>query len=135
MPKLVLALGSPTLDKLTSAGVIMTGAAADDMEIEVFILVNAGHAFKKNAVINQMSDNTQTADEFNAELKRLNSSNWIELFEMSKELTDVTVHVCSLAGKIANAEQMEDFIDLVDDICGIGEYTTSSQEADVNLFI
>jgi peroxiredoxin family protein len=105
------------------------------MEIEVFILVNAGHAFKKNAEINQMSDNTQTADEFNAELKRLNSSNWLELFEMSKELTDVTVHVCSLAGKIARAEQMEDFIDIVDDICGIGEYTTSSQEADVNLFI
>ena len=135
MPKLVLALGSPTLDKLTSAGVIMTGAAADDMEIEVFVLVNAGHAFKKNAKINQMSDNTQTVEEFNAELKRLNSSNWIELFEMSKELTDVTIHVCSLAGKIAQAEQMEDFIDIVDDICGIGEYTTSSQEADVNLFI
>jgi len=135
MPKLVLALASPTLDKLLSAGVIMTGAAADDMEIEVFVLVNAGHAFKKGAKINQMSDQTQTTDEFKAELSRLNSPGWLDMFEMAKELTDVTIHICSLAGKIAHAEKMEDFIDIVDDICGIGEYIESAQSADVNLFI
>jgi len=43
--------------------------------------------------------------------------------------------MCSLAGKVVGGEKKEDFIDLVDDICGIGEYITSIQEADVNLFI
>ena len=54
---------------------------------------------------------------------------------MAKELTEMKVHICSLAGKIAGADKMEDFIDLVDDICGIGEYIESVQESDVNIFI
>ena len=34
-----------------------------------------------------------------------------------------------------DGEKLDDFIDLADDICGIGEYITSAQEADVHLFI
>ena len=54
---------------------------------------------------------------------------------MAKDLTNVKIHICSLAGKMWGAEKMEDFIDLADDICGIGEYIESAQEADVHLFI
>ena len=74
-------------------------------------------------------------DEFIASLKKLNVPTWIEFFEMAKDLTNVKIHVCSLAGKVWGAEKMEDFVDLVDDICGIGEYIESAQEADVHLFI
>ena len=62
MSKLVLALTTSSLDKLTSAGVILSGAAAEDMKVDVFVLVNAGHAFIKGKAENLtgMSDTTQT---------------------------------------------------------------------------
>ena len=54
---------------------------------------------------------------------------------MAKEMTGLKVYICSLAGKLVGGEKIDDFIDLVDEICGIGEYIESMQEADVNLFI
>jgi peroxiredoxin family protein len=40
-----------------------------------------------------------------------------------------------LAGKIWGGEKLDDFIDLADDIVGIGEYITAATEADMHLFI
>ena len=137
MAKMTMGLSTSSIDKLVSAGVILSGAAADDMEVDVFVLVNAGHAFLKNkaADIANMSEDIQTSEEFKASLEKLNTPSWIEFFEMAKELTEMKVYICSLAGKIAGADKMEGFIDLVDDICGIGEYIESVQESDVNIFI
>ena len=70
-----------------------------------------------------------------AALEKLSTPLWLEFLEMAKDMTEVKVHICSLAGKIAGGENMDDFIDLVDDICGIGEYIESIQETDVNLFM
>lgn len=137
MAKMTIGLSSSCIDKLTSVGVILSGAAADDMEVDLFVLVNAGHAFLKNkaAEISNMSEDIQSSEEYKAALEKLSTPSWIEFFEMAKEMTEVKIHICSLAGKIAGGEKMEDFIDIVDDICGIGEYIESVQETDVNLFI
>jgi len=118
-------------------GVILSGAAADDMEVDVFVLVNAAHAFLKDKAdtISNMSEDVQTPEEFKASLEKLSTPSWIEFFEMAKEMTEVKIYICSLAGKIAGGEKDEDFIDMVDEICGIGEYIESLQECDVNLFI
>lgn len=137
--KMCMALFSGSLDKLTGAGVVISGAAADDMDVEVFVLLQAARAFKKEIGDDYdklpMSENSDLKEEFVESLKQLNVSTWIEFFEMAKELTNVKIHVCSLAGKIWGGEKTEDFIDLVDDICGIGEYLDAAQEADVHLFI
>lgn len=137
MAKMTIGLSSSSIDKLTSLGVILSGAAADDMEVEVFVLVNAAHAFMKSKAdqLKAMSENAQTAEEFQAALEKLSTPSWLEFFEMAKDMTEVKVHICSLAGKIAGGEQMDDFVDVVDDICGIGEYIESIQETDVNLFM
>ncbi len=135
MSKLVLALTTSSLDKLTSAGVILSGAAAEDMEVDVFVLVNAGHAFIKGKAENLtgMSDTTQTSEEFQKALDNLSTPNWTEFFEMAKDMTQVNIYICSLAGKIAGGDNKEDYIDIVDDIVGIGEYLECAAEADVNL--
>ena len=137
--KMCMALHSGSLDKLTGAGVIICGAAADDMDVEVFVLLQAARSFKKEIGDDYdklpMSENLELKEEFKASLKKLNVSTWIEFFEMAKELTNVKIHVCSLAGKMWGGEKTEDFIDLVDDICGIGEYLDAAAEADVHLFI
>jgi len=136
MAKMTIGLSSSSIDKLMGAGVILSGAAADDIEVEVFVLVNAAHAFlKNNPVKDFISDGCQTAEEFKSACKKVNTPSWIEFFEMAKEMTEVKINICSLAGKIAGGDTKEDFIDMIDEFCGIGEYIDSATEADFHVLI
>ena len=136
---MTMALFSGSLDKLTAAGVILSGAAADDMEVDIYVLMQGARAFKKEIGDNPdklaMAENPDLKQEFLNSLERLKVKTWLEFFREAKELTNVKIHICGLAGKIWNGEKVEDFVDIVDDICGIGEYITSAQETDVHLFI
>jgi peroxiredoxin family protein len=137
--KLCLALYTGSVDKLTAAGVILSGAAAMDMQVEVYVLLMGARAFRKDIGDDpdklQMAENPTMKAEFLQSLKNLNVKTWIEFFKEAKELTDVKIHICGLAGKVWGGEKLDDFVSLADDICGIGAYITSAQEADVNLFI
>jgi peroxiredoxin family protein len=137
--KMCLGLFTGSVDKLTAAGVIISGAAAMDMKVEIYVLLQGARAFRKdigdNADKLQMAENPSMKEEFMQSLKNLNVKTWVEFFREAKEITDVKIHICGLAGKIWGGEKLEDFIDLADDICGIGAYISSAQEADVNLFI
>lgn len=137
--KMTLALFSGSLDKLTAAGVILSGAAADDMDIDVYVLMQGARAFKKEIGDDPdklfMAENPHLKEEFIKSLENLKVKTWMEFFKEVKELTNAKIHICGLAGKIWGGEKLEDFVDLADDICGIGEYITSAQEADVHLFI
>jgi len=134
-----LALFSGSVDKLVAAGVILSGAAADDMDVDIYVLLQAARAFRKDIGDDpeklSMAENVDLKEEFLASLKKLNVKTWVEFFKEAKEITNVKIHICGLAGKVWDAEKLEDFIDLADDIVGISEYITASQEADVNLFI
>jgi len=134
-----LALFSGSVDKLTAAGVILSGAAADDMEVDIYVLLQGARAFKKdigdNADKLAMAENPDLKDEFMSSLKKLNVKTWLEFFKEAKELTNVKIHMCGLAGKVWNGDKLDDFVDIVDDIVGISEYITAAEEADVHLFI
>jgi len=137
--KMTLALFTGSLDKLTAAGIILSGAAADDMDVDIYVLLQGARAFKKEIGDDPdklaMAENPHLKEEFLDSLERLKVNTWVEFFKEAKELTNVKIHICGLAGKIWGGEKLEDFVDLADDICGIGEYITSAQEADVHLLI
>ena len=137
--KMTMALFSGSLDKLIAAGVVLSGAAADDMDVDIYVLLQGARAFKKEIGDNPdklaMAENSDLKQEFLNSLEQLKVKTWVEFFMEAKELTNVKIHICGLAGKIWGGEKLEDFVDLADDICGIGEYITSAQEADVHLFI
>jgi peroxiredoxin family protein len=137
--KMCLGLFTGSVDKLTAAGIIISGAAALDMKVDIYVLLQGARAFKKaigdDASKLQMAENPALKDEFMESLKNLKVKTWIEFFREAKEITDVKIHICGLAGKIWGGEKLDDFIDLADDICGIGAYLSSAEEADVNLFI
>ena len=135
--KLTIALFSGSVDKLTAAGVILGGAAAEDMDVEIFVLLQAAFAFKKeNAMVNdRVAEITDKKEEFLASLNRLEAPHWTEAFKTAKEMTNVKIHICGFAGKVWHGEKLVDFIDLADDICGIGEYMTAAETSDINLFI
>lgn len=137
--KMCIALYTGSVDKLTAAGVILSGAAADDMQIDIFVLLQAARAFKKEVGDDpeklQMAENPALKSEFMESLKKLNVKTWMEFFREAREVADVKIHICGLAGKVWGGEKLDDFVNLADDICGIGAYITAAQEADVNLFI
>jgi peroxiredoxin family protein len=135
--KLCLALYTGSVDKLTAAGVILGGAAAEDMDVEIFVLLQAAFAFKKeNAMVNdRVAEITDKKEDFLASLKRLGTPHWTEAFRKAKELTSIKIHICGFAGKVWHGEKLDDFIDLADDICGIAQYIQTAQESDLNLFI
>lgn len=134
-----LALFTGSVDKLTAAGVILSGAAVDDMDVDIYVLLQAARAFKKDIGDDSnklpMAENVDLKEEFLVSLKKLNVKTWVEFFKEAKEITNVKIHICGLAGKVWDGEKLDDFIDLADDIVGISEYITAAQEADVNLFI
>jgi peroxiredoxin family protein len=137
--KLCLALYTGSVDKLTAAGVILGGAAADDMQVDIYVLLQGARAFRKDIGDNpdklQMAEYPNMKEEFLQSLKNLKVKSWVEFFREAKSITDVKIHICGLAGKVWGGEKLDDFIDIADDICGIGAYITAAQEADVNLFI
>jgi len=130
---------SGAIDRLTCAGVILGGAAADDMEVDVYVLLMGARSFKKENASDrykfQMSEYAILESQLYASLQKLKVKHWLEFFKEAKDLTNLKIHVCGLAGKIWGGEILEDFDDLMDDICGINEYITAAQEADINLFI
>lgn len=136
---MTIAMFSGGLDRLTAAGVVISGAAADDMEIDVFVLLMGARAFmKENATNNsklELAEYPGLKENFIKSTERLNVKPWLEFFKEAKELTNVKIHICGLAGKLWGGEKLDDFVDIADDICGISEYISSAQEADVNLFI
>jgi len=137
--KLCLALYTGSVDKLTAAGIILSAAAADDMKVDIFVLLQGARAFRKDIGDNpdklQMAENPNMKEEFLQSLKNLKVKTWVEFFKEAKAITDVKIHICGLAGKVWGGEKLDDFIDIVDDIVGINEYITAAQESDVHLFI
>ncbi len=135
--KMVMAIFSGSVDKLTAAGVVLSGAAAQDYEIDVYVLLMGAYAFKKENVDTNthMAELQDKKEEFFASLQRLKVPKWIDFFKQAKELTNVKIHICGLAGKIWGGEKLEDFVDIADDIVGIGEYISAAEEADISLFI
>ncbi len=136
---MTIGLFSGSIDRLTAAGVIVSGAAADDMDIDIFVLLQGARVFIKGMSDTPekigMAENEAMRDDFLKSLERLNVMPWMEFFKAAKELANVKIYVCGLAGKIWGGEKLEDFDNIVDGIVGIGECITSMEESDIHLFI
>lgn len=134
---MVIGLSSGSIDKLVGTGVIMSGAAADDMEIEVYVLLTAARAFIKGneTLTDSLVEYPHLKEEFFSNMKKLNVPTWVDFFTQAKEFTDVKIYICSLAGKMWGGDSKDKFIDIVDDFCGIGQYIDAAKEADLHINI
>ena len=135
--KMVLALASSGVEKLTVGGIILSGAVAQDMEVKVFLLLGGAYAFRKD-----VADKVQDPGEAHYNKEELlngfqwaNVPYWLDYYKQAKELGNVTFLLCGTAGKIWISDKPEDFVDLVDEVCGIGEYISSIEEADFHIII
>jgi peroxiredoxin family protein len=137
--KFTMGLFSGSLDKLTAAGVFLSGVIANDMIADIYVLLQGARAFKKEIGTDTgnlgMAENADLREEFVASLERLKVKPWLDFFREAKGMGEVRIHICGLAGKIWGGEKTEDFVDIVDDICGISEYINKATEADLHIFI
>jgi peroxiredoxin family protein len=58
--KMCLGLFTGSFDKLTAAGIILSGAAAMDMKVEIYVLLQGARAFRKD--IGDNADKLQMAE-------------------------------------------------------------------------
>ena len=135
--KMVLALASGSMDKLTVAGIILSGAVALDTEVDIYLLLGGAYAFRKGTAENlkEVGEFQHVKEELMAGLEKAKVPYWLDFFSKAKEMGGVKIHACGTAGKIWGAEKLEDFVGLVDDICGISEYVTAAQEATLSLVL
>jgi peroxiredoxin family protein len=135
MAKMVIGLSSGSIDKLLGAGVIMSGAAADDMEIEVYVLLTAARTFIKGNedLEDAWVEYPHLKNEMLERMKEIKMSSWMDSMREVKDMADVKIYICSLAGKLWGGEKLEDFNDLVDGFSGIFQYVQAAQEADLHI--
>ncbi len=134
--KFVLALVSSGAEKLTAGGIILSGAIAQDMEAKVFLLIGGAYAFRKGVAEEhkKVGEAHFTTEEFQNGLKKANVPHWLEFYKNAKEMGNVKIYLCGTAGKIWKSADKDDFY-LVDEVCGIGEYISAAEEADVSVVL
>jgi peroxiredoxin family protein len=135
--KMVLALVSGGMEKLTAGGIVLSGAIAQDMEAKVFLLLGGAYAFRKGTAENMrnVGDFGKDKDQFLAGLQKANVPYWLDFYKKAKEMGKVTIYLCGTAGKIWGSDKLEDYVDIVDTVCGIGEYISAAQEADLSVVL
>ena len=135
MAKMVIGLSSGSIDKLLGAGVIMSGAAADDMEIEVYVLLTAARAFLKGNedLEDAWVEYPHLKEQMQQRIAEMKMPSWIDSMKEVKDLAEVKIYICSLAGKLWGGDKIEDYNELVDGFTGIYQYVQAAQEADLHI--
>jgi len=134
---MVMGIASGNLEKLTVAGILLSGAIAQDIEVKVYLLLGGAYAFKKDVAedFREVKEFPELKQQFMEGLKNANVPYWLEFFKKAKELGKVQILACGTAGKIWGAVKREDFNEIVDDICGVSEYISALEESDMSILI
>ncbi len=132
MSKMVVGMASGSVEKLIVASTVIGGAVALDTEVDVYLLLGGARAFRKDVAgtDRMIYDYPQLRSEMEAGLKQNQIPDPYAMLRKLKADGELHIHVCATAGKIWGAADLKDFVDLVDDIVGIGEYVIKSGEAD-----
>ena len=133
--KMVLLVFSGTIDRLVGMSVLVSGAVALDMDVDIYLMLWGAYAFKKENIGKDMeiSEHQTLAERLKSGMEKAGLKPWFESMKQLKEMGNVKVHVCGAAAKTwdATLENM----DFVDDVVGASELVSALAEAKVALFI
>jgi len=134
--KMSVVVFTGSVDRLTGMAVLVSAAAASEMEVHLFLQLWGVYAFRKDVVEKNMnfSEFSELKQEVHEGLVRVKAPSWIELLKQAKELGNVKIHACSLAMQIWNVKK-EDLVDIVDDVIGAAEFIDYASESDVTFFV
>ncbi|MGC8608180.1 MAG: DsrE/DsrF/DrsH-like family protein [Vulcanisaeta sp.] len=134
--KMAVAVFSGSIDRLTGLAMLVSGAVAMGMEVELFLQLWGAYSFRKDVIQKNMnfSEFQNLSSEVAKRLQELKLPSWFDLLREAKRMGNLKIYVCSTAAAIWKAKK-EDFVDLVDDIIGVGEWVDKMSEADITLFV
>lgn len=133
MSRMVVGMASGSVEKLIVASTVIGGAVALDTHVDVYLLLGGARAFLKSVAGTERAvyDYTELRRDMEEGMERNQIPDPYTLLGKLKRDGDLHIHVCATAGKIWGARELGDYVDLVDDIVGIGEYVIKSTEADL----
>jgi peroxiredoxin family protein len=135
--RLSIVLFSGTVDKLMAVSILATGAAAMDMDVEIFLTTWGIEAFRKGAY----QTNTRVSKDFEEygptmmELMQVKKApSWMDNLTGAKEIGNVHIAACSMTMELYGL-QLSDLEPLVDEVTGVASFIERARESRISLFI
>jgi peroxiredoxin family protein len=135
--RLAIVLFSGTIDRLMSASIMATGAAAMGMDVEIFLTNWGALAFRKG----DYQTNTRVSADFaeyqsylveQMAAKRVTS--WMENLEGAKEIGNVHIAACSHTMTLFDL-QLTDLEPIVDEVTGVAAFLERAHDSAMTLYI
>jgi len=135
--RMSIVLFSGTVDKLLAASILATGAAAMDMEVDLFLTTWGIEAFRKGAY----KTNTRVSrdfEEYGSVMRELMAAKkaptWWENLQGAKEIGDVHIAACSMTMELFGLT-LNDLEPVVDEVTGVASFMERARGSKVTLFI
>lgn len=135
--RLAIVLFSGTMDKLLSASIMATGAAAMGMDVEIFLTNWGALAFRKGDFKTNKRVSADFADYQSVLLEQMAAkhvTSWMENLEGAKEIGSVHIAACSHTMTIFDL-QLEDLEPIVDEVTGVAAFIERARDSAMTLYI
>ena len=135
--KLSMVVFSGTTDKLFPVGILASGAVAMGMDVDIFLTFWGLQAFAKASQGKPpkfSGDYADMAPMFAQVMMQKNVPTPFETLRTAKKLGHVRIYACTMTMDLLG-QTKADFIDLVDQTAGVGEFMDQAKDAKMTLFI
>lgn len=135
--RMSLIVFSGTVDKLNAAANLATGAAAMDMEVELFLTTWGIEAFRTGAY----KTNRRVSKDFEEygpvmmeAMQAKKAPSWMDILIGAKEIGNVKILACSQTMELFNLH-LSDLEPIVDEVTGVASFIERARESKITLFI
>jgi peroxiredoxin family protein len=135
--RLAIVLFSGTIDKLMSASILATGAAAMGMDVEIFLTNWGALAFRKDDYKTNTRVSADYADYRTIFLEHMAAkkvTSWMENLEGAREIGNVHITACSHTMTLFDL-QLSDLEPIVDEVIGVAAFQESTRDSAMTLYI
>ncbi|MCL4307393.1 MAG: DsrE/DsrF/DrsH-like family protein [Candidatus Thermoplasmatota archaeon] len=134
--KASIVLASGTVDKLMAGSIIVSGAVANEMEVNVFVTFWALMEMRKNA-----GENTKLGVEGKGMEKQLFSimkekkvPSWKDTLKQAMEVGDVHVYGCAMFADLMGIGK-DDLDPMIEEVIGVSQFVDMAKDSKMTLFI
>lgn len=135
--RLTIVLFSGTIDRLMSASIMATGAAAMGMDVEIFLTNWGALAFRKDDYKANTRVSADFADYQSYLLEQMAAKRvtpWMENLEGAKEIGHVHIAACSHTMTLFDL-QLADLEPIVDEVTGVAAFLERARNSAMSLYI
>jgi len=135
--RLAIVLFSGTIDKLMSASIMATGAAAMGMDVEIFLTNWGALAFRRGDYTSNTRVSADYADYRGTLLEQMAAkkvTSWMENLEGAKEIGNVHITACSHTMTLFDL-QLSDLEPIVDEVIGVAAFIEGARDSAMTLYI